>query len=197
MWTKVDKWTYCPISEVIYLLLDTNHRWVSVLLLCLESVSCFCADTGGAVETWRYHLLLGELLKKQWSAPGFFPQNIDISHTWWGLNIVSVIVRHLVWRQVWGSELTCAPDEIISTPDVQQITIIAIWAKKKAKMSWSDSTSWQVCEETQVGSFAKARIFQNNHKTENDTIKRAREGDWQRRREYLAELCLDGAVFPG
>lgn len=95
----MDKWTYCPVN-----LSATRHKLqcvsasppfprlgAGVLLLRLESVSCFCVDTGGAVETWCYHLLLGELLKKTAPLKVFLkvlPQNIDISY----------IIPLLMWK---------------------------------------------------------------------------------------------------
>lgn len=40
-------------------------------------------------------------------------------------------------------------------------------------MGWSGPTSTkQLYEETQTGSYAKTTIFQNNHKTENDTVQK-------------------------
>lgn len=76
----MDKWTYCAVNlsasrrklQFVPVSLPFPRLGVGVLLLCLESVSCFCVDTGGAVETWCYHLLLGELLKKTMKCSRFF-----------------------------------------------------------------------------------------------------------------------------
>lgn len=89
----MDKWTYCPVNlsatrnKLQCVSASPPFPRLGVLLLCLESVSCFCVDIGGAGGCcWDLVLpsVVGGAVKNNNEVLKVFlkvlPQNIDISY---------------------------------------------------------------------------------------------------------------------